>query len=87
MAAAVYLSTQRLRGNTLTKRSTLLAPVVLFAIGPFALSLNALSFIAGLWQAALLAGVGLIVGALLEARGSPLGPLALGLTLALTTTL
>ncbi|HEV2088587.1 MAG TPA: hypothetical protein VGR21_09770 [Cryptosporangiaceae bacterium] len=85
VAAAVLLSTQRLRRTTLTKRSTLLTPVVLFAIGPFALSLNALSFVAGLWQAALLAGVGLVIGALLEARRSALGPVGVGLALALMT--
>lgn len=87
VAGAVLLATQRLRGNVLTARPTLLTPVVLLAIGPFALSLNALSFVFGVWQAAVLAGVGLLIGSLLEARRSALGPLALGLALAVTTSL
>ncbi len=87
VAGAVLLATQRLRGNVLTARPTLLTPVVLLAIGPFALSLNAVSFVFGVWQAAVLAGVGLLIGSLLEARRSALGPLALGLALAVTTSL
>lgn len=83
VAAAAYLVYRGVRGSQLTSRATLLTPMVLFAITSFVLLAPALEFVFALWRAALLAGIGLIVGTLLESRRSAWAPLgfAAGLTL------
>ncbi len=82
VAAAVALTYRGLTPGQLTTRAILLTPVVLLALGPFALTLNAVSFVSGIWTAALLAGIGLVVAAFVEARRSAWGPLGLALAIA-----
>jgi len=85
VAAGVYLLFRGLRRTT-TTRATLLAPVVLLALGPFqlfALLTDATGFLFGVWGAAILGAVGLIVAVLLETRRSAVGAVALLALLAL----
>lgn len=83
IAAAAWLTYRWIKGSQLTSRATLLTPMILLAIGAFVIFARAAAIVAGLWQAALLAGIGLIMGALLESRRSAWSPLgfALGVTL------
>ncbi len=83
VAVAAYLVHRGVRGSQLTSRATLLTPMVVLAIGSFVLLGRAQDIVFGLWRAALLAGVGLIVGTLLESRRTAWAPLgfAAGLTL------
>ncbi|MBW3601616.1 MAG: hypothetical protein KY434_02820 [Actinobacteria bacterium] len=87
VAGAFLVALRRLNPGTLTSRSTLLTPTVLLALGPFTLSFDAVAFVESIWVAALSAGVGLVIGALQEARRSPLGALGLGVVVALFTLL
>ncbi len=84
VAGGVYLLFRGLRRTT-TTRATLLAPVILLALGPFqlfALLTDATGFLFGVWGAAILGGVGLIVAVLLETRRSAVGAAALLVLLA-----
>ena len=83
VAGSGYVVYRGVRGSQLTSRATLLTPMVLFAVSSFVLLAPAFEFVFGLWRAALLAGIGLIVGTLLESRRSAWAPLgfAAGLTL------
>jgi hypothetical protein len=87
VAGAVVLAVRSLRGPSSTTRPTLLTPVVLLALGPFALSFDAFRFVTGLWLAALLAGIGLAMGMLMTARRSAYGVVAFAVVLALFTPL
>lgn len=87
VAAAVLLGLRQLRGPSATSRATLLTPVILLAIGPFLLSFNALRFVQGLYAAALLGGIGLLIGMLQETRHSAYGAIGLALALALASPL
>ncbi len=83
VAAAAWLVYQRVRGSQLTSRMILLTPMILLAIGAFTLFGQATEIVFGLWQAALLAGVGLVAAVLFESTRSAWAPLgfATGLTL------
>lgn len=83
VGAAAMLAYRSLPGSTNTTRATLLAPAVLLALGPFLISFQAILFLEGLWQAALLGVIGLIIAVLQEARGSGLGAFGLALAIAL----
>jgi hypothetical protein len=85
VAAAAWLAYRRLSGSQLTTRAVLLTPVILFAVGRGLFSLDARGFVQGLWRGAMYAGLGLIVGALLESRRSALGPIGLALVVGLLT--
>ncbi len=87
VAGAFLVALRRLNPLTLTSRSTLLTPTVLLALGPFTLSFDAVAFVESIWVAALSAGVGLVIGALQEARRSPLGAVGLAVVVALFTLL
>lgn len=87
VAGAFLVTLRRVNPLTLTSRSTLLTPTVLLALGPFTLSFDAVAFVESVWVAALSAGVGLVVGALQEARRSPLGAVGLAVVVALFTLL
>ena len=83
VAGAGYLAYRSIRGSQLTSRATLLTPMVVLAVGSFVLLAPAAEFVFGLWRAAILAGIGLVIGTLLESRRTAWAPLgfAAGLTL------
>lgn len=83
VAGSGYLAYRSIQGSQLTSRSTLLTPMVVLAVGSFVILGPATEFVYGLWRAALLAGIGLVVGTLLESRRTAWAPLgfAAGLTL------
>ncbi|HVM19873.1 MAG TPA: hypothetical protein VM307_07930 [Egibacteraceae bacterium] len=87
VAGAAWLVHQRLSGSQLTTRASLITPMVVLAIGPFTLFGGAVAFVAGLWRAALLAGIGLLIGALIESKRTAWAPLGLAAGLALLTPL
>ena len=60
-----------LSSRQLTTRAALVTPAVLMALGTFSLSFNALALVTNVWKGAILALVGVVVGALIEARRSP----------------
>jgi hypothetical protein len=86
-AAGVAVAYRGLGGPSITTRATLLTPAVLLALGPFALSLDAGLFLNSLRIAVIFAAVGLVIGALQEARRSAYGALALAVVLGLLTQL
>lgn len=84
---AVWLLLRRV-GSTrsTTGRAVLVTPVVLLALGPlnlFALFGQPIGFLAGVWQAAIVGTVGLLVGTMMETRRTAAGAVTLGLVLAL----
>ncbi len=83
LAASVWLLLRGLAGPTTTSRATLLTPTLLLALGPFVLSLRADEFVLSLWAGSLAAGVGLLLGALVETRRSAAAPIGFALTAAL----
>lgn len=83
VGGALLLAHRSLRGPSVTSRAVLLTPTVIFALGPFALSLHGLTFVTHLYLASLHAGIGLAVAALVEGRRQAWAAMALGLTLAL----
>jgi hypothetical protein len=86
VAGAGWLALRQLR-QAVTTRNVLLTPVVLLALGPFTLSLNAFTLVFGVWLAALYAGIGLIIGALQESRRDAYAAVGLAIVLACLTTL
>lgn len=85
-AAAVYLLYRAIRGPGSTTRMTLVAPVVLLALGPFnlfAVVTNPNGFIASVYAAAYAGAVGLLVAGSLEGRRTGWAAVALGAVLAL----
>jgi hypothetical protein len=87
VAAAVFIVYRAVRGSQLTSRAILLTPMVVLAIGSFRIFGDASDVVFGLWQASLLAGVGLAAAALLESSRSAWAPLGLAFGLALMTPL
>lgn len=87
VAGSVALLLRTLRGPSATSRATMLTPVVLLALGPFQFSFSGTTFALGVWQAAMYAGVGLVIAALQESRRSALACLALTLAIALLSRL
>lgn len=89
LAGTLLLALRSLRGPTVTSRAALLTPTVLFALGPLlpSLSFRATHLLEGIYLAALAAGIGLIVGALQEARNSPWAAFGLAASIALLTVL
>lgn len=87
IAAAAWIVYRRVRGSQLTSRMILLTPMILLAIGAFTVFGQAAEVVFGLWQASLLAGVGLVAAALLESSRSAWAPLGLAAGLAFFTPL
>ena len=87
VAAAVYLVYRGLRGSQLSSKATLLTPMVVLAVGSLVILGGAFNFVFGIWRGAMLAALGLAVGALVEGRRSAMGPLGLALGLAVLTPL
>lgn len=85
VAAAVLLALRITSGPTSTTLPTVLTPVVLLALGPFAITLNVTAITIVLYQVALYSGIGLIVAVLVERTQRGAGVLALALVLALGT--
>lgn len=87
VAGSVALLLRTLRGPSATSRATMLTPVVLLALGPFQLSFRATELAISVWEAAMYAGVGLVIAALQESRRSALACLGLTLTIAVLSRL
>ena len=87
VAASVLLFLRGLRRPAGTTKAVLLTPVILLALGPFALTLRADVFVVGVWSAALVAGLGLVIGGLQETRATVMPALGLGLVMAVGTIL
>lgn len=85
VAAAVFVALRAASGARTTTLPTVLTPVVLLALGPFALQFNATAFVAGVYAAALYGGLGLVVAVLVERTRQGAGVLALALVLGLAT--
>lgn len=85
MVGALAVVERYVRGPSVTSRQVLLTPTVLLALGPFGLSLNGAVFLTSLYRAALAGGVGLVVGALIEAKRSVWAVVALAAAIALLT--
>ena len=83
VAGSVGMLLRTLRGPSATSRATMITPVVLLALGPFHLSFSGTALALGVWQAALFAGVGLVIAALQESRRSALACFGLTLGIAL----
>lgn len=83
VVGAGWLAYRAVRGSQLTSRAVLLTPMILLAIGSFVIFAQALEIVFGLWRAALLAGLGLVLGVLLENYRSAWAPVgfAVGLTM------
>lgn len=88
VAGAVVLGFVRYaKGPRTTGRSTVLAPVVLAALGPFVLTLRAAVLLEGLFNAALFAAVGLLVAEIVEGARPAEVVLGLGFGIATLTSL
>ena len=87
VAGSVLLFLRTLDRPAGTTRAVMLTPVVLLALGPFVLTLRADAFVVGVWSAALVAALGLVIGGLQETRSTVMPALGLGLALALGTLL
>ena len=87
VAASAWIVHRSVRGSQLTSRATLLTPMVLMAVGSFVIFAEAFDIVFGLWRASVLAGVGLIVGVLLESRRTAWAPLGFAVGLVLLTPL
>lgn len=87
VAGAVVFVLQRLGSRSVTTLPTLVTPVALLAIGAFTFGFDALSFVAGVYSAALYAGIGLVIAIMVERTQRGVGVLVLGLAIALLTTL
>lgn len=87
VAASVFVVTARvgLRGSLVMP--VVVAPVVLLAVGPFRFTLQTITFLNGLYGAALFAGIGLAVALLVDRTRRALGVVMLGLVIATLTTL
>jgi hypothetical protein len=85
VTAAVAVALRLTAGSGTSTMPTVLTPVVLLAIGPFAITLNATAFTFMLYGVALYAGIGLVVAVLVERTRRGGGVLALALVLGLAT--
>jgi hypothetical protein len=83
VAGAVWLALRSARDSRLTSRPTLLTPMILLAIGSFTVFASPTAIVFGIWRAAMLAGIGLAVGVMLESDRSAWGPIGLAIVLAL----
>ena len=87
VAAAAFLVYRGLRDSQLSSQPVLLTPMVVLAISSLVILGGAFNFVFGIWRGAMLAALGLVVGALMESRRSAMGPLGLGVGLSLLTPL
>lgn len=85
MVGAFAMALRTLRGPSVTSRQVLLTPTVLLALGPFALTLNGQRLLGSLYEAALWAGIGLLVGVLTETKRGAWAAIGLGVMLAMLT--
>lgn len=87
VAVAVLIAYRSLGGPALTSRPTLLAPVVILALAPFRLTFDAVGLLSGIRMAAVVGGIGLVIGAVIESRRSALGVGLMALLLGVFTQL
>ena len=85
MVGALAVVERSVKGPSVTSRQVLLTPTVLLALGPFGLSLNGSVFLTSLYRAALAGGVGLLVGAMIEAKRTAWAAIGLAAGIALFT--
>lgn len=86
VAAAVVIAIWRAKVSRLTMRPVLITPAVIFPIGTIALGVvrnSPVQLVTSIWQALLLAGIGLVIGLLVESDRSVWGPVVIGVALAL----
>jgi hypothetical protein len=83
--AGTALLARRTLVRATTTLPTLVTPVVLMAVGPFALTFDPTRLVVGVYQAGLYAVIGLVIGVLQETRRSAWGTVALALALGLLT--
>ena len=84
-ALTVYLVWRGVKGPSSTGFAVLLTPTVLLAVGSFLLSFQPARLIESVWTGAMIAGLGLAMGALRESRGSAWPLIGLALVIALAT--
>lgn len=82
VGASFWLLRRNLPARSSTRRPVLVAPTVVFAVGPFFLVFDAFAFVTGVYQAALYAVFGLAVGAMQESRRSAQAAIGLAIVLA-----
>ena len=87
VAVTAFLVYRGLRDSQLSSQPVLLTPMVVLAISSLVILGGAFNFVFGIWRGAMLAALGLVVGALMESRRSAMGPLGLGVGLSLLTPL
>lgn len=87
VAAAVAVALRVTPGSGSTTMPTILTPVVLLALGPFAITFNATALVLTIYGTALYAGLGLVVAVLVERTRRGAGVLVLALVLGLATQL
>lgn len=83
VVAAVWLALRREGGNSVVSTPLVVTPVVVMALGPFALTFNAFALMTGVYFAALFGGIGLVVAIIVERTRQATGVIALGLLVAL----
>lgn len=86
VAGMVGLAMRELPRTTVSSRPVLVTPTVLFGLAGFFIQFDVVNFLAIVYQAALLATVGLTVGLLQETRRSGFAALGLALVIALFST-
>jgi hypothetical protein len=82
VGGAVLIAARRLGVQGSTVMPAFVVPVVILAIGPFRFTFQAVSFLNGLYGAALYAGIGLVVALLVDRTRRGLGVVMLGLVIA-----
>ena len=87
VAATVYLVWRGVQGPSSTGFAVLLTPTVLLAVGSFILSFQPALLIDSVWTGAMIAGLGLAMGALRESRGTAWPLIGMALVIALATTM
>lgn len=87
VAGGVVVTLQRLGGRATTTLPVLVTPVVLMALRPFVIRLDAVQFLNGLYTAGLFAGLGLVVALVVERTRRGLAVVALALIIAAFTRL
>ncbi|MGI8876100.1 MAG: hypothetical protein ACR2KP_17610 [Egibacteraceae bacterium] len=83
VVAAVWLALRREGGSTVVSMPLVVTPVVIMAVGPFALTFNAFALITGVYFAALFGGIGLVVAIIVERTRQATGVIVMGLLIAL----
>lgn len=85
VAGGVLVVLQRLGGRATTTLPVLITPVVLMALRPFVIRLDAIEFLSGVYTAGMFAGLGLVVALVVERTRRGLAIVVLALVIAAFT--